>query len=222
MFDWREYLALAHRRFENPPQPQEAASRTIASRAYYAAFHRCRLMLPERERGAVKPGSHRDVLRALRRQPEMHAAADTINRLLRLRVHADYEPGAEPPVGRLIAIRLTPESLLIPRSYREGDARPETVDGRGGDGYRRRLPYDGFPEASLEAPCADRSAASPALALIPGHDDLSLSLHLLHGAHDRHRYGSSRRYHAPHLSPVARGPPRQAPPPAARPRDVAS
>ncbi len=92
MFDWRDYLALARRLFENPPQPHEAAWRTVASRAYYAAFHRCRLMMPERERGAIKPGSHRELLRALRRQPETQAAAATINRLLRLRVHADYEP----------------------------------------------------------------------------------------------------------------------------------
>lgn len=106
MFDWREYLALAHRLFENPPQPQEAAWRTVASRAYYAAFHRCRLVLPERERGAVKPGSHRDLLRALRRQPETHAAADTINRLLRLRVHADYEPAPFPREHAELALLL--------------------------------------------------------------------------------------------------------------------
>jgi uncharacterized protein (UPF0332 family) len=106
MFDWRDYLTLARRLFENPPQPHEAAWRTVASRAYYAAFHRCRLMLPERERGTVRPGTHRDLLRALRSRPDTQAAAETINRLLRLRVHADYEPAPFPRENAALALLL--------------------------------------------------------------------------------------------------------------------
>jgi len=95
MFDWREYLDLARILFTHPLEPAEASWRTTASRAYYAAFHKCRLMLEEREGRIAGPGSHSYVVRQLRRRVETEAAAATLNRIFKLRINADYY--SDPP-----------------------------------------------------------------------------------------------------------------------------
>lgn len=106
MFNWIGYLELAQRLLgspetvvaalgerEPPPLPRlaEAAWRAAASRAYYAAFHKCRETVEQRDGTPISgPMIHAEVLNRLRQRPETEAIARDVSRLRGLRAHADY------------------------------------------------------------------------------------------------------------------------------------
>jgi hypothetical protein len=113
MFDWMGYLELAQQLLESPQTPVaalgdpdrrplprlgEATWRTVASRAYYAALHRCREVVERRDGVPIGgPTIHAEVLGRLRDRPETEGTARQLDRLRACRAHADYN--AERPFG---------------------------------------------------------------------------------------------------------------------------
>ena len=106
MFDWIGYLELAQQLLVSPetlvsaladpdrrppPRLTEAAWRTTGSRAYYAALHKCREAVEQRDGGQISGAKiHAEVLSRLRQRPETEATARELDRLRGLRAHADY------------------------------------------------------------------------------------------------------------------------------------
>jgi len=55
MFDWRHHLDFARTLVSSPLEGSEASHRAAASRAYYAAFHKAREGVGERNASDVWP-----------------------------------------------------------------------------------------------------------------------------------------------------------------------
>jgi len=97
-FDWTEYLTFAQALLSDPtsPGPSEAALRSAASRAYYAAFH---CALDSAQATGYLPSftgnDHRDVPRYFRNRKPPNKIAKKIalglDRARDLRRKADYE-----------------------------------------------------------------------------------------------------------------------------------
>ena len=92
MFDWGEVLEIFRTLLASTMEPREAVARTVASRAYYFAFHRCRRAV---ERNADMPlaaeaSVHAIVIRRLGEQQETRSISLDLDRLRGNRAHADY------------------------------------------------------------------------------------------------------------------------------------
>lgn len=98
-FSWNDYLKLARGMKSNP---QESVSRTIATRAYYAAYHQAQSRLASVLNRLPTPGAgagmHRtfwDYVSAVaNHNPDLAAwtlLANTGSELYGLRLHADYK-----------------------------------------------------------------------------------------------------------------------------------
>jgi uncharacterized protein (UPF0332 family) len=63
IYQWSEFFELAQGLYDDPdtPGPQEAAYRSSASRAYYAAFHHARVFAREDGFSRSEP-SHHDII----------------------------------------------------------------------------------------------------------------------------------------------------------------
>jgi uncharacterized protein (UPF0332 family) len=108
MFDWQQYLEIATDLLTHPPEAVEAGYRTAASRAYYAAFHRSRETI-ESERGAKlgQQSIHSEVLRYFQGRPGREEVAQSLERLLNKRRHADYNGHRPfPPEEAQLALEL--------------------------------------------------------------------------------------------------------------------
>lgn len=115
-FDWREFLQVAEWLNERPVDDakltaNDAALRTVISRAYYAAFHVARTFVSERVReGELRwPGTrrsiHDQVWEALRSSPDPDIVALGIKgvALKQQRTEADYS--VAPNKGRAAVAR---------------------------------------------------------------------------------------------------------------------
>ena len=91
MFEWRDYLELA-RGLITSSERSEASLRAAASRAYYAAFHKSREAL-ERDLGETfgRGRIHAEVIRRLKERPETQMLGGDLDRLRKMRSHADYD-----------------------------------------------------------------------------------------------------------------------------------
>jgi uncharacterized protein (UPF0332 family) len=98
-FDWTEFLTFAEALRSSPdsPGPAEAALRSAASRAYYAAFHQA--LNVARKEGFV-PSYQKDDHRAIRAYFRNHEPSDPVRRKIATELErlwdqcrqADYEP----------------------------------------------------------------------------------------------------------------------------------
>ena len=96
MFEWRDCLELA-KTLVAASRWSEASHRAAASRAYYAAFHTSRETV-ERRLGATlgRQAIHAEVIRYLRANPETQTVGADLDRLRRIRFHADYDSNTFP------------------------------------------------------------------------------------------------------------------------------
>lgn len=97
MFEWRDYLEFA-RTLIALSEHTEASLGTAASRAYYAAFHKSREAL-ERERGGSfgRDNVHAEVIRRLKEEAKTQTLGGDLDRLRRIRAHADYNAASAFP-----------------------------------------------------------------------------------------------------------------------------
>ncbi|MBI1847105.1 MAG: hypothetical protein HY294_04000 [Candidatus Rokubacteria bacterium] len=118
-FDWSDFLLLARDIVARSSSPSEAACRTAASRAYYAAFHVIRETVETRtgqQLGQVNV--HRELLRCLREQLARDDLAVLLERLLRRRGHADYNGERPFAVGTAVAaLELADRALAEARAW---------------------------------------------------------------------------------------------------------
>lgn len=91
MFDWHEYLVFARNVLNAELHPPEAAWRAAASRAYYAAHHKSREAIEQRDHVEIdRDNVHAKVIRRLQERPETEVTGLTLDRLRGKRTHADY------------------------------------------------------------------------------------------------------------------------------------
>ena len=90
MFEWRDYLEFA-RALVAWSEDTEASLRTAASRAYYAAFHKSREALERQQGGSFgRDNIHAEVIRRLKEEAKTQTLGGDLDRLRRIRAHADY------------------------------------------------------------------------------------------------------------------------------------
>jgi hypothetical protein len=99
-FDWSDYLRLAIGLHGSPdvPGPNEAAFRSAASRAYYAAYHLVTIRAKEDGFVPIDSGEDHELLRSFLKRgdtPRKKMSLD-LERLHRLRKKADYDDAVAP------------------------------------------------------------------------------------------------------------------------------
>ena len=96
MFEWNDYLEVARGLLASSPTLPEATWRTVASRAYYSAFHKCREFLEQQGHEPIRGERvHARVLEGLRQRSDMELTALDLDRMRGKRAHADYNSARE-------------------------------------------------------------------------------------------------------------------------------
>jgi len=91
VFEWSDYLAFATSLLASPER-SEAIARSAASRAYYAAFHKSREAVERKLQAQLgRRDLHAEVIRRLLERPETEMIGVHVDRLRRIRSHADYD-----------------------------------------------------------------------------------------------------------------------------------
>ena len=91
MFEWSDYLAFATSLLAFAER-SEASARSAASRAYYAAFHKSREAVERQLQARLgRRDLHAEVIRRLLERPATEMIGVHVDRLRKIRSHADYD-----------------------------------------------------------------------------------------------------------------------------------